>query len=101
MTQINNRVGIETFIKSEVIRYQRYKKIFSVIMIDIDHFKKVNDNFGHKIGDDILISIAEILENTIRASDKVGRWVEKNFYVFVQKQILKMALSSQTNYVMQ
>jgi diguanylate cyclase (GGDEF)-like protein len=53
----------------------------SVILLDVDHFKKVNDNFGHPTGDLVLEKISEILKNTLRKTDFIGRWGGEEFIV--------------------
>lgn len=81
LTNIYNRVKLDNSLQDELNRALRYNKIFSIILIDIDFFKKVNDNFGHQIGDDVLKEIAQILSKNIRASDILGRWGGEEFLI--------------------
>lgn len=60
---------------------KRYKRVFSVILIDIDFFKKVNDNHGHLVGDKILKEISIILSTSTRNVDLVGRWGGEEFII--------------------
>lgn len=57
---------------------------FAVVMFDIDNFKKLNDTFGHKFGDEVLTKIAELLLHTFRRTDLVGRWGGEEFVVLMQ-----------------
>lgn len=73
LTGIYNRRYIMEYIKTELEKCNRYKNCFSIIMFDIDHFKKINDTYGHQAGDKILIEVCEAVKNTIRKSDVFGR----------------------------
>jgi len=69
---------------------QRYSHLLSVIVLDIDHFKEVDDNFGHQMGDKVLKMIAESIKETIRANDFVGLYGGEEFFVdciFLMKDI--------------
>jgi diguanylate cyclase (GGDEF)-like protein len=55
--------------------------VFSVILADIDHFKAVNDRFGHQVGDKVLVKIAEIIRSSVRATDLAGRWGGEEFVI--------------------
>ena len=65
----------------ELIRTKRYGSIFSIILIDIDHFKLVNDTYGHIVGDSVLKEFASILKANVRDSDCVGRWGGEEFII--------------------
>ena len=81
LTGIANRHLLNnTFIK-EIARAQRYHSQLSIIMIDVDHFKSINDNFGHVAGDHILKTIAHLMSTTIRTNDMVGRWGGEEFLI--------------------
>lgn len=56
---------------------------FSLVMIDIDHFKKINDTHGHEVGDRVLVDIATLLQATIRQSDILGRWGGEEFLLIL------------------
>lgn len=73
LTQVYNRRKLYELAGYEVERSLRYKHPLSIIMIDIDHFKKINDNFGHDIGDQTLKTLTKVISNTIRAIDIFGR----------------------------
>ena len=74
LTKIFNRFKLDEIMEYELEKSKRYKHTFSLIMVDLDDFKKVNDHFGHQTGDDVLRIIADILSTNTRTSDTVGRW---------------------------
>ncbi len=65
----------------EIIRSKRYKNPVSVIMMDIDHFKNFNDTYGHQVGDEVLKTVAAIMEDSVRAIDTVARYGGEEFVV--------------------
>lgn len=81
LTQLFNRGKLDEYLEDEYNKYQRHKSTFSIIMIDIDNFKSVNDTYGHHIGDSVLIEIADILKNQTRKIDTVGRWGGEEFLI--------------------
>lgn len=81
LTGLYNRRIINELIQYEIERSERYKKGFSIIIVDIDFFKRVNDRHGHLAGDELLKKFAHILQDTIRHTDKVGRWGGEEFVV--------------------
>lgn len=81
LTGLPNRLKIDQLLMNEKQRFLRYQHNFSIILVDIDHFKEVNDNYGHQVGDDVLKEISNILSSNIRASDVVGRWGGEEFLV--------------------
>lgn len=81
LTQIHNRMGIDEALKSELDRLQRYEHHFGIILVDIDNFKKINDTYGHDIGDIVLIDVVKILKDYIRVSDVIGRWGGEEFLI--------------------
>jgi len=77
LTKIYNRRGI-TLIGEQMVQPQRHEET-GVVMIDVDYFKRINDQFGHETGDCILCDVARTLERGTRASDRVGRWGGEEF----------------------
>lgn len=81
LTKVFNRLYLDQTYKSEYQRALRYKKDFSVILIDIDFFKQINDTHGHNVGDMVLKDVANILKENIRINDKLGRWGGEEFLI--------------------
>jgi diguanylate cyclase (GGDEF)-like protein len=81
LTEMYNRRKITELFDNEYIRYKRYRYPLSIILVDIDFFKKINDKYGHNQGDITLKEIASILKTEIRESDHVGRWGGEEFLV--------------------
>ena len=74
LTGLPNRTRIDELFLKECERARRYGRPFSVIMLDIDHFKRVNDDFGHQTGDKVLVAVAHAAQGAVRAVDTIGRW---------------------------
>jgi diguanylate cyclase (GGDEF)-like protein/hemerythrin-like metal-binding protein len=81
LTGVFNRAGFGGVFASELERSRRYGQPLSVVMIDLDHFKRVNDVHGHKAGDQVLVGVSRIIEVNVRDSDSVGRWGGEEFVV--------------------
>jgi diguanylate cyclase (GGDEF)-like protein len=81
LTNIHNRRSFTEFLHHEIIRCERYKKVFSIIMLDIDYFKKVNDGYGHDVGDEILKELVGVVSRSIRKSDLFARVGGEEFAV--------------------
>jgi len=81
LTGIRNRRYVTEQVEGEIQRYNRYQSAFSLILVDIDHFKSINDQFGHATGDDALIQVANILQSGCRKVDTVGRWGGEEFMI--------------------
>ena len=79
LTGLNNRRQLDTVLETEWKKSQRYKQPVSCLLIDIDFFKAVNDTYGHKAGDLVLIEIANIIRKNVRDVDTVGRWGGEEF----------------------
>ncbi|MCX8026287.1 MAG: diguanylate cyclase [Thermodesulfovibrionales bacterium] len=93
LTQIYNRLKIEESLSNEIERARRYNSIFSIILIDIDHFKRVNDEHGHIVGDKVLVEFAKILSNRIRKTDICGRWGGEEFILICPHTNLEEAFN--------
>lgn len=81
LTQLYNRRALDNKLEELFNNFERYKTVFSVIIIDIDHFKQVNDTHGHDVGDSVLKEFAKILRQSIRKTDVVGRWGGEEFLI--------------------
>lgn len=79
LTKVNNRKSIEIILRKEFNRAKRYEHPLSLIILDIDDFKKINDSYGHNMGDKVLKEFAKIVSSTIRESDHLGRWGGEEF----------------------
>ena len=83
LTGALNRRGLEERLTSEMSRFQRYGRPWSLIMIDIDHFKKVNDTFGHPAGDAVLKELVNRLSPLLRKTDSLARYGGEEFAVLM------------------
>ena len=79
LTTLPNRSYIETFLQSRINEYPILGVQFGVLFIDIDHFKAVNDTYGHSVGDLVLQNLAKTFSNNIRNTDRIGRWGGEEF----------------------
>ena len=83
LTRIPNRRATQAFLEKEISRAQRQQSDFSVLLIDIDNFKQVNDRWGHAVGDEVLVKTAHLFQSMIRKQDLVGRWGGEEFLIIV------------------
>ncbi len=83
LTRVYARGPFLQLVSAEFRRYLRYQSFFSIIMIDVDHFKKVNDQFGHQSGDAVLARIASIMRRNLRETDVIGRYGGEEFLVLL------------------
>jgi diguanylate cyclase (GGDEF)-like protein/PAS domain S-box-containing protein len=79
LTQLANRRFVEMELESRISEKNRYGTSFGVVFMDIDHFKRVNDTYGHDVGDRVLKIVARTFINTARPSDLMGRWGGEEF----------------------
>ncbi len=83
LTALFNRHRLDEVIEKEIARSTRYETALSVVLADIDHFKRVNDTFGHLAGDHLLQAFAKILRQQGRISDTIGRWGGEEFLIIL------------------
>lgn len=93
LTGLFNRIKIDSTFQEQIAHSQRSRKFFSVILLDIDHFKSVNDTYGHQTGDIVLTEVAHILQNNTRKTDIVGRWGGEEFIIICPNTNSKQAIS--------
>ena len=85
LTKIYNRYKINEIIEHQIARSKRYGEVFSLLMFDIDYFKKINDTHGHYVGDLVLKKLSELIVSNIREVDSFGRWGGEEFMLLLHK----------------
>lgn len=83
LTKLNNRTTWEEAMVHEFARYQRTHHVSSLVMFDIDHFKKINDQYGHRAGDEVIRTLSKLLVKTKRTTDIAGRYGGEEFAVIL------------------
>lgn len=84
LTGLYNRTAMQRMLRREALRTQRNHLTFSVVMIDLDHFKTINDRFGHAVGDEVLRQFGELARKSARArTDAMARWGGEEFLLFL------------------
>jgi diguanylate cyclase (GGDEF)-like protein len=83
LTGLNNRGYWEECLQHEYARHRRYQSMAALVMFDIDHFKAVNDTFGHPAGDKVIQAVAEVIREQIRDTDYAGRYGGEEFVVLM------------------
>ncbi len=91
LTEIYNRRKMYEILEHEYTRAKRYQTDLSVVMFDIDYFKKINDTYGHDIGDYVLKTVAKNVKKVIREIDYFGRWGGEEFLIILPQTNLKGA----------
>jgi diguanylate cyclase (GGDEF)-like protein len=94
LTGISNRLKFGESLKAEINRSRRYALPLSLIMFDIDHFKGVNDTYGHLAGDKVLVGIADLVSKNTRVNDLFARWGGEEFMIMVMNSALDNARMS-------
>ena len=92
LTELNNRMHLDKVLLDEFRRMTRYSLDLSIILCDIDFFKMINDNYGHLVGDQVLISISKILRLYCRDVDVVGRWGGEEFLIICRETNVEGAM---------
>lgn len=93
LTGVYNRRFLQETLLKELYRTERHGEPFSLIMLDIDHFKQVNDRFGHDTGDQVLQHLIKVLQKRIRSSDCLARWGGEEFIILLPHTGLLAATS--------
>jgi diguanylate cyclase (GGDEF)-like protein/PAS domain S-box-containing protein len=84
LTGLWNRRHTSELLAADLAQAQRHGQALSLLMLDIDHFKSINDTHGHQTGDQVLIEVAELLRDHVRATDVVGRWGGEEFAILLR-----------------
>lgn len=93
LTGALNRRVFDQFIQKAVCEFQRYREPFTLIICDIDHFKKINDDFGHSFGDQVLKQLYQELSKILRSSDNIARWGGEEFAILLPKTGLDIGVN--------
>lgn len=96
LTELYNRRYFELALEKEFKRTLRYKTPTSCMMIDVDHFKKINDEYGHHTGDEVLKEIAKQIKNSLREIDMAARWGGEEFIILLPQTTKGNALNAAT-----
>jgi diguanylate cyclase (GGDEF)-like protein len=94
LTSLYNRRELHRFLDNEIIKSRRYNHSFSVLMIDVDHFKEINDRFGHRIGDEILQQVTQALVINSRGCDLSARYGGDEFTIVLPETSADQAWNS-------
>jgi diguanylate cyclase (GGDEF)-like protein/PAS domain S-box-containing protein len=92
LTGLGNRRYIEMQLRSRLEEFRRNQWLFGVLFIDVDHFKKINDRFGHEVGDKVLRMVGQTLQMSSRYADAVGRWGGEEFLAIISNvKVVRLA----------
>lgn len=89
LTGLNNRRRVYDALKDNLVAAERYERPLSIILLDIDHFKNINDTHGHDVGDLVLKEFANLLSPHLRKTDVLGRWGGEEFLIVCQETPLE------------
>lgn len=91
LTNLHNRSSLRQRLDNEFHRARRYKKALSCLMIDVDHFKRINDQYGHSQGDKVLLDVSQVLKESVRNCDVAARYGGEEFTVIYPETSLSDA----------
>lgn len=91
LTNCYNRRYFLQRLQNEFDKGKRYGEVFAVIMFDIDHFKRINDTYGHDVGDSVLRELSKLVANRLRATDVFARWGGEEFMILLPESTREQA----------
>ncbi len=91
LTGVLNRRCLFDLAKREFERSQRYGSVFTLLMLDVDHFKRINDTYGHMVGDEVLKSLTQAIQRSLRQVDQFGRYGGEEFVIVLPESPLNIA----------
>ena len=91
LTNLYNRAKTDQILLAKKFDVDRYHTDVSIILLDIDYFKSINDTHGHLIGDEVLVQFAQLIKSNVRANDSVGRWGGEEFIIICPNTSLEDA----------
>ena len=83
LTTLHNRRHMEEHLRMLTAGAKRHGYPVALLLVDVDHFKRINDEYGHQVGDEVLVEVAERLRSTTRTEDALGRWGGEEFVVLM------------------
>lgn len=92
LTNLSNRKQLDTLLTEEIPRAHRHGRELSLLMFDIDHFKSINDTYGHLMGDSVLRGLASLLQKRLRPNDKLARYGGEEFCAILPETALPSAV---------
>jgi len=92
LTRVRNRRAMQQMLDFEMQRVHQEIKVFSIILLDVDYFKKVNDTYGHNVGDIVLQWLASTMQKSVRVQDVVARWGGEEFLILLPETSLEDAV---------
>jgi diguanylate cyclase (GGDEF)-like protein len=90
LTGLYNRQAFDSILGGEVARYQRYLHAFTLLLLDIDHFKSINDRYGHPTGDAVLTNVGRVITRTLREVDVAARYGGEEFAILLPETELEI-----------
>jgi diguanylate cyclase (GGDEF)-like protein len=93
LTNTFNRHGLQQYIQVAFESYRRSQNLFCIVLIDYDHFKEINDIYGHDVGDIVLLTGADLIKSGMREQDKLARWGGEEFLILLPNTDLQGALA--------
>ncbi len=94
LTRLLNRREFQRILEEEWDRSMRFKRPFALVMVDIDHFKRINDTYGHQTGDEVLRHVASLLAGQVRNVDRVARYGGEEFAIIMVETDRQSAIDS-------
>jgi diguanylate cyclase (GGDEF)-like protein len=91
LTKIYNRVKINELFVYLFFNAKKYNQHLSIILFDIDHFKKINDTYGHNVGDSVLVELTGLVKHLLRSKDTFARWGGEEFIIILNDSTLEQA----------
>jgi diguanylate cyclase (GGDEF)-like protein len=92
LTSLSNRFNFEERLTAELARSKRFKEPVSLVVLDLDNFKQINDLHGHPMGDEVLISVGKVLQESVRQMDLASRWGGDEYALLLPNTDLEQAL---------